>query len=88
MSDGIQNVLLQNLERLHTTPMGIERIRRNLALGDSDVVAWCRGRIADSGAAFSRRGKNWYVNLDDCIITVNAHSYTIITAHRLWEQLA
>ncbi len=86
MSDRAQNALLQNLERLHTTPMGIERLRRNLLLsesGEPDVVAWCRDRIADPGAVISRRGKNWYVNLDDCIITVNAHSYTIITAHRL-----
>lgn len=82
MTDGVQNALLQNLERLHTTPMGIERIRRNLSLSESDVAAWCRDRISDSRAMISRHGKNWYVKLDDCIITVNAYSYTIITAHR------
>lgn len=82
MSDSVQNALLQNLERLHTTPMGIERIRRNLSLSESDVAAWCRDRISDSRAMISRHGKNWYVKLDDCIITVNAYSYTIITAHR------
>ena len=27
-------------------------------------------------------GKNWYINIDACIITVNACSYTIITAHK------
>ncbi|MDR1592225.1 MAG: DUF3781 domain-containing protein, partial [Prevotellaceae bacterium] len=25
---------------------------------------------------------NWYVSVDNCVITVNAHSYTIITAHK------
>jgi hypothetical protein len=29
-----------------------------------------------------RRGKNWYVSAENCVITVNAHSYTIITAHK------
>ena len=83
MIDGTQNALLQNLDLLHTTPMGIERIRRNLSLNEDDVVAWCRDRIADSGAVIDRRGKNWYVNTAGCMITVNAHSYTIITAHSL-----
>ena len=27
------NELLQNLDKLHTTPMGVDRIRRNLELG-------------------------------------------------------
>jgi hypothetical protein len=26
--------------------------------------------------------ENWYISVDDIVITVNAHSYTIITAHR------
>lgn len=83
MMDGTQNALLRNLDLLHTTPMGVERIRRNLSLNEDDVVAWCRDRITDSGAVIDRRGKNWYVNTAGCVITVNAHSYTIITAHSL-----
>ncbi|MBO4533756.1 MAG: DUF3781 domain-containing protein, partial [Treponema sp.] len=32
---------------LHTTPMGMDRIRRNLGLGEdvSDVVEFCRNAI-------------------------------------------
>lgn len=75
--------LLQNLAKLHTTPMGEVRIRRNLALGDGveDAVAWCRERISSCGACIMRKGKNWYCEADGCVITVNAFSYTIITAH-------
>ena len=29
-----------------------------------------------------RKGKNWYVSIDDIIITVNAYSYTIVTTHK------
>ena len=33
-------------------------------------------------AIIERNGKNWYVIIDDSVITVNASSYTIITAHK------
>lgn len=78
------NELLENIDRVHTTPMGVERIRRNLLLGDDvqDVVAWCKGQIELPDAAITRNGKNWYCLVGGCIITVNAYSYTIITAHK------
>ena len=33
-------------------------------------------------AVIERKGKNYYVTVDGIIITVNASSYTIITAHK------
>uniref|UniRef100_UPI00359C6641 DUF3781 domain-containing protein n=1 Tax=Faecalicatena contorta TaxID=39482 RepID=UPI00359C6641 len=50
------------------------------------VVEWCRNRISSVEASISRKGKNWYIAIDRCIITVNAYSYTIITAHKVQEQ--
>ena len=80
----MKNELLENIEKLHTTPMGIDRIRRNLRLGDAvkDVDTWCREKILDSNAVITRQGKNWYVKIDGYIITVNAYCYTIITAKK------
>ncbi len=75
------DVLIENAQRLHTTELGAERIRRNLGIETPDVVAWCRARIIDRAAKIGRRGKNWYVECGGCRITVNAGSYTIITAH-------
>lgn len=74
--------LLQNLDKLHTTDMGIDRIRKNLSIDVCDVVQWCYQKIKSSNAIIKQKGKNWYVNVDNCVITVNAHSYTIITAHK------
>lgn len=76
--------LLQNLNHLHTTSMGLERIRRNLSLGQevTDVVAWCKEKIQSPETQITRQGKNWYVNIEGDVITVNAYSYTIITAHK------
>ena len=76
------NDLIENIDKLHTTEMGAMRIRRNLSLEAEDVVEWCRLKILDIAAVIERKGKNWYVNIEHCIITVNAYSYTIITAHR------
>ena len=76
----MKNDLLSNLEKLHTTELGVERIRGNLNLDTDDAVKWCRQKIEK--ADIVRKGKNWYARTDDCVITVNAHSYTIITAHK------
>lgn len=73
--------LLENIDRLHTTVLGAERICKNLRIQTEDVVSWCREKILREGAVVERAGKNWYI-LADCVrITVNAYSYTIITAH-------
>ena len=77
-----EKCLIENIEKLHTTEMGVGRIKKNLGLGVIDVVVWCRERILDKNARIERNGKNWYVMIDDNVITVNASSYTIITAHK------
>jgi hypothetical protein len=77
-----QGELILNLHRLHTTKLGIERIKRNLSLEVDDVVKWCVEKIQKKEASIIRNGKNWYINIENCEITVNAYSYTIITAHK------
>ena len=75
--------LLDNLSKVHTTPMGADRIRKNLSLNDnvSDVVDFCKQKISYPDSKITRQGKNWYCEIDGICITVNAYSYTIITAH-------
>ena len=79
----MKNDLIENIEKLHTTPMGVDRIRRNLRLGDDvkDVVDCCRQKILNPDVIITRQGKNWYIKIDGCEFTVNAYSFTIITAH-------
>ena len=77
------NSLVENIDKLHTTEMGIERIKRNLQIETDDVVQWCKVHILDKNAAIERIGKNWYATINNCKITINAHSYTIITAHKI-----
>ncbi len=79
----MSNDLIINLDKLHTTEMGIDRIKRNLQINVEDVVKYCYDKIIKNTAIIERKGKNWYIIVDSCKITVNAHSYTIITAHRI-----
>ena len=83
MEDNNESQLILNLDKLHTTDLGIIRIKRNLSIDVEDVVSWCREKIQNPNSKIIRKGKNWYINIDNCEITVNAHSYTIITAHKL-----
>lgn len=76
------NNLPTNLDKLHTTELGIMRIKKNLSLGTDDVVEWCKAKISSPECVITRKGKNWYAQIDGVSITVNTHSYTIITAHR------
>ena len=84
MDDGNAEELLANLQMLHTTGLGAERIRKNLGLQTvSGVVGWCREEIKKPDREIRKNGKNWYVRIDDCEITIHARSYTIITAHKI-----
>ena len=47
------------------------------------LIEWCKEKISLSNAKIIRKGKNWYITIDNCIITVNAYSYTVITAHKV-----
>ncbi len=78
----MEEILIRNIDKVHTTEMGIDRIKRNLGLDNIDVVAWCKEKISDQHSKIEKQGKNWYVHIDGCVITVNASSYTIITCHK------
>lgn len=75
------NELLNNLEKLHTTKMGIERIKINLKLNTNDVVFWCKSKISEKTTIIKKKGKNYYATNEKICITINSSSYTIITAH-------
>lgn len=76
------NELLKNIDRLHTTKLGVVRIKRNLSLDTEDVIGWCKEKAGSADAVVIRKGKNWYVHVDGCVITINTYSYTVITAHK------
>lgn len=74
-------LLIEHIDRLHTTPMGVDRIKRNLKLDTDDAVSYCKDLILNPQCRITRQGKNWYCEIENIRITVNSYSYTIITAH-------
>ncbi len=79
MSD--KKILLENLDKVHTTELGVERIKMNLKINPDNVVEYCKDKIKEEESEVYREGKNYYVINDSFKFTVNASSFTIITAH-------
>jgi hypothetical protein len=71
---------VKNIDKIHTTKLGIERVRRNLGLQTDDVVLWCKEAIEQADIII-HQGKNWYVCGGGMVITVNAQNLCVITAH-------
>lgn len=76
-----KEVLLKNVDKIHTTEMGVGRIQKNLGI-DEEPVGYCISRLKQDDSVVRKEGKNYYVEVDGEIITINSSSYTIITAHK------
>ena len=76
-----KETLLKNVEKIHTTEMGVGRIQKNLGISD-EPVNYCISKLKQGNSIVTKEGKNYYVEVDDCIITINSSSFTIITAHK------
>ena len=76
-----KKILIKNVEKIHTTEMGVGRIQKNLGIAD-EPVSYCVSKLKQDNSVVTKEGKNYYVNADDCIITINSSSFTIITAHK------
>lgn len=74
---------LSAAENIHTTVLGELRIKRNLGLENTDVIAFCKRIIQNKKCEIYRQGKNYYFKLDNTVLTVNVKSYTVITAHNV-----
>lgn len=78
-----KEILISNIDKIHTTKMGIDRIKKNLKINIDNVVEYCIDKILDKNCEIYKQGKNWYCEIDNIRITINSYSYTIITAHKI-----
>ena len=76
-----KKLLLDNIDKIHTTEMGVDRIKRNLKIDTVDVVEDCKNDVLNENCNIYKQGKNWYCQVENIKITINSYSYTIITAH-------
>lgn len=73
--------LINNIDKIHTTDLGIERIKKNLEI-NNNIIEYLKTIILDKESTISKKGKNYYVENKNIIITINSYSYTVITAHK------
>ena len=76
-----KEILLKNIDKIHTTKLGINRIKNNLKLETNNIVKYCKNKILNNNCNIYKKGKNWYCEIDNIKITINSNTYTIITAH-------
>ena len=66
-----KQILLDNINKVHTTEMGINRIIKNLKLNTNDVVEYCKNKVLDKNCNIYKQGKNWYCEIENIIICLN-----------------
>lgn len=81
-----KEILLCNIDKIHTTKMGAQRIAKNLGINESDAAIYCKSKILDENSKTCKRGKNFYCEINNVVITINSSSYTIITAHKILKK--
>ncbi len=69
-----KEILLSNIYKVHTTEMGVERIKKNLKLNTNDVVDYCKKKVLDKNCNIYKQGKNWYCEIDNIKITINSYN--------------
>ena len=50
-------ILIDNIDKIHTTEMGVDRIRRNLKSENVDVVEYCKDKIMDEKLPYIPTGQ-------------------------------
>ena len=55
-----KNELLMNIYKIHTTHLGISRIKRNLGI-EEDVVEFCKNKVLDKKSLIYRKGKIYFI---------------------------
>ena len=76
-----KKILLDNIDKIHTTERALKESERNLKIDTVDVFAYCKNRALDQKCNIRKQGKNWYCEVENIKNTITSNRYTIITAH-------
>ncbi len=81
------NNLIKNINLIHTTEMGYQRIIKNIGVFDTNIqknreliLNFCKQIVKNSKSKTIIIGKNYYISNNNITLTINRHSFTIITA--------
>ena len=78
----MKEILLANLDKLHTTDFGKVRLQKNLLLREENPVLWAKGLIQRSETKISHKEKNFFLSDSYIVLAIHTSSYTIIIGHK------
>ncbi len=76
-----KKLLVSNIDKVHTTILGKERIKNNLELDIDDIINYIKNKIIKKESTVYKKGKNLYCEIDKIRVTINSYNYCIITCH-------
>ena len=80
----MNNDLINNIDLIHTTKLGEERIKKNLNI-NGDIILYIKKLLLNKNINIYKKGKNYYGEVNNIKVTINSYNFCIITAHRIKE---
>lgn len=77
-----REILLANLDKIHTTELGEERLLKNLKLANKNPIRYVKELLKNPKSYIYKKGKNYYSEYNHIRLTINAKTFTVITAHK------
>ncbi|HBB05501.1 MAG TPA: conjugal transfer protein [Firmicutes bacterium] len=77
-----KGILLANIERIHATERGEERLIQNLKLANRNPIRYVKDVLRNPKSHVYKKGKNFYCEYNHVRLTINASTFTMITAHK------
>lgn len=74
-----REILLNNLNKIHTTELGYTRIFKATMLQEYESMPYIKEVIKDSKSTIYKKGKNYYIEFENIKIVINASTYCVIT---------
>lgn len=87
-----KKILLDNIDKIHTTEMGIDRIKRNLKIDTADVVEYCKIRYQIKIAIYTNRVKIGIARLKiskllSIHIVIQLSQHILLSKIGLWSEI-
>ncbi len=75
------NQLFSNLDKVYLAEINAKRIARNLELGSTDILDWCKAQIADP-ESITRTKDHWHVRGRGFVMVIDNQTYEIVSVRK------
>ena len=75
------NQLFSNLDKVYLAEINAKRIARNLELGSTDILDWCKAQIADP-ETITKTKDHWHVRGRGFVMVIDNQTYEIVSVRK------